>query len=256
MDANIVNEFVPQRSHVVVLYFLATGFALGLTVIAFVFSLGARNFAWAKRLLTLGAGIVAIYAGLLLIASARSEEKNLRANDVKYFCEADCHTGYSISDVKVAKSLGSRERAVTAEGTFYVVTVRTWFDGETTSSRRPEGLALTPNPRMVHVVDEQGRRIGTSLEGQKSLEGGSTVPLSHSLRPGESYETLLVFDVPADARNPRLFIEDWLPLDKFLIGHENSFFHKKVYFQLPAAVELKTERNPQITQIPQIERQK
>ncbi len=233
----IMNEFVPQRSHLVVLFFLATSLALGVTAVAFVYSVGARNFAWTKRVFFLGTGIVAIYAGLLLIAAARSQEKTLRAGDVKYFCEMDCHTGYSISDVKIAKALGTGERQATAQGTFFVVTVRTWFDAETISSRRAKDMPLWPNPRMVHVIDGQGRRFGTSLDGQKALEG-STVPLTHPLKPGESYETPLVFDLPAGVNNPRLFIEDWFPVDMFLIGHENSFFHKNVYFQLPPAAQV------------------
>jgi hypothetical protein len=92
-------------------------------------------------------------------------------------------------------------------------------------------MPLWPNPRILHVMDEQGRRIATSLAGQKALVG-STVPLTHALKPGESYETQLVFDLLDDARSPRLLVADWFPLDRFLIGHENSFLHKKTYFQL------------------------
>jgi hypothetical protein len=81
------------------------------------------------------------------------------------------------------------------------------------------------------VVDEAGRQYATSLAGQKALVAHN-VPLTHELRPGESYDSVLVFDLPADARNPRLLLADWDPVTMLLIGHENSFLHKKIYFQL------------------------
>lgn len=58
------------------------------------------------------------------------------------------------------------------------------------------------------------------------------VALTHELRPGESCDSVLVFDLPADARNPRLLLADWYPVTMLLIGHESSFLHKKTYFQL------------------------
>ena len=58
------------------------------------------------------------------------------------------------------------------------------------------------------------------------------VPLDQPLRPGESYEATLVFELPADAQNPRLWLTDPEIVNWVLIGHENSFFHKKVYFGL------------------------
>jgi hypothetical protein len=54
-------------------------------------------------------------------------------------------------------------------------------------------------------------------------------------RPGESYQTTLVFDLPEGVQNPRLLLTDPWPVNRLLIGHENSFFHKKVYFRLDPA---------------------
>jgi hypothetical protein len=90
---------------------------------------------------------------------------------------------------------------------------------------------LRPNWRVVRVVDEAGQQYATSLAGQKALVAHN-VPLTHELRPGESYDSVLVFDLPEDARNPRLLLADWDPVTMLLIGHENSFLHKKIYFQL------------------------
>jgi len=52
------------------------------------------------------------------------------------------------------------------------------------------------------------------------------------LRPGESYTTDSVFDVPQDARGLRLLITEDDPETRFVIGHENSLLHKKICFGL------------------------
>ncbi|HEV2064075.1 MAG TPA: hypothetical protein VGS00_05955, partial [Thermoanaerobaculia bacterium] len=64
-------------------------------------------------------------------------------------------------------------------------------------------------------------------------EHGPTTPLTKALRPGESYETTLVFDLPDGAANLRLFLGDPLGVENLLIGHENSPMHGKIYFALP-----------------------
>jgi hypothetical protein len=88
---------------------------------------------------------------------------------------------------------------------------------------------------MVFLVDESGRRYRVSSAGQKAVEDsrGPSAALTRILRPGESYMTTLVFDVPEGARRLRLFLGDPPGLETLLIGHENSPFHKKIYFDLP-----------------------
>lgn len=44
--------------------------------------------------------------------------------------------------------------------------------------------------------------------------------------------TTLVFDLPDDSRRPRLFLGDPPGIERFVIGHENSLFHRKIYFEL------------------------
>jgi hypothetical protein len=174
---------------------------------------------------------------LLLAFSFASEERVLVAGEKKYFCEVDCHLAYSIVDVRTTKALGSGEKQAMAGGNFYVVTLRTYFDEKTISANRGNG-PLNPNLRLVRVLDEQGRSFGPSLEGLMAVDARAEkmIPLDQPLRPGEAYETTLVFDVPADAKNPRLWLTDPILVNWLLIGHENSFFHKKVYFALPASL--------------------
>jgi hypothetical protein len=235
-------EFVPKAAPLVVLSFLGTTLLIGATALAMIYFLWRGDRARAAKVLICGVVVAASYAGVLLVKSFASKEMELAAGEWKYFCEVDCHLAYSVTGVRTAKTLGSGAHSATAEGTFYVVTLKTWFDPETISASRENGI-LHPNLRMARIVDESGRRYPTSLEGQKALDAPAAklVSLDQTLRPGDSYETTLVFDLPNDVRNPRLLLTDPLPVNWLLIGHENSFFHKKVYFAMqPKPAEVST----------------
>lgn len=102
----------------------------------------------------------------------------------------------------------------------------------------PQFAPLRPNARVVKVVDHQGRAFLPSADGQSALEqaqGKATTPLTQPLKPGESYTTQLVFDLPADIRNPRLLITDADGVARMIIGHESSPLHKKIFFALASS---------------------
>jgi hypothetical protein len=229
-------EFVPNHAPFVVLAFLMTGFVGFVGTALLVGALLTRRWEWARKIMVALIALTCLYGATVLAASLASSEKLLRTGEKKYFCEVDCHLAYSVTNVQTAKTLGSGEKQVTAEGMFYVVTLRTYFDEKTISAKRGNGL-LYPNLRMVRMVDEQERWIPASLNGTRVLDAPAArmVPLDQPLRPGESYETTLVFDLPSDAKNPRLWLTDPELVNWLLIGHENSFFHKKVYFALESA---------------------
>lgn len=65
-----------------------------------------------------------------------------------------------------------------------------------------------------------------------ATEGGVGMPLDTPLRPGESYTTELVFDLPADARDPVLLLNGSSHATRFIIGHENGPLHRKTEFRL------------------------
>jgi hypothetical protein len=118
--------------------------------------------------------------------------------------------------------------------------VKTWFDERTISPHRGNG-PLTPNRRRTLLVDDTGRSYEPSPEGQFALAqtGDRSTAMSQALRPGESYTTDLVFDVPKSARGLRLLLIEDDAETRFVIGHENSLLHKKIYFD----VEALTKRN-------------
>ena len=227
-------EFMPHDAPLVILLFLGACFGLGVTGLLVVYGLASGRRALVKYGSAAALAAAGMYAALLLTTSLASEEKVLALGEQKYFCEVDCHEAYSVAGVTRAKTLGTPPSEVTAAGAFYVVSVKVWFDEKTVSSRRPRDLPLIPNPRTVSVVDARGRRFTASPQGQAALAqaGRKVIALTRPLRPGESYTTDIVFDLPGDAEDPRLFITtaDWVT--RFLIGHENTLFHKKVFFGL------------------------
>jgi hypothetical protein len=157
-----------------------------------------------------------VYAGLLGAASVTSRERVLGRGEEKHICEMDCHIAYSVLEVRTVDSAGRR---------ITVVTLRVRFDSTTISAHR--GMApLTPGPRLVEVIAQDGRRFAPRPDP-------AAPPLTRALVPGESYTTTLTFDLPADVRAPRLFITGaagWP--DRLVIGSEASLGHARVTFQL------------------------
>ena len=186
------------------------------------------------RVTLVGLALVAFtYAGLMLVFSVKSEGRVLARGEEKYFCESDCHLAYSVVGVRHAKALGVGGAQAEARGEFLVVTLQTRFDANTIAPWRGDG-ALSPNPRDAFVRDAEGHAYGVSQAGRRALstEGGVGMPLDTSLRPGESYTTELVFELPEGARDPVLLVNESSPETRFIIGHENSPLHGKTEFGL------------------------
>lgn len=207
-----------------ILSFLGACFALGVAAVAILFLLLIHRKKPAAQVLVASAAGVGLYLFLLLAYAATSKEQVLDLLAEKYFCEVDCHLAYSVTNVARSRTVGVPPNRRTARGIYHLATVKTRFDEQTISSRRAKDAPLSPNPRSVLVVDDEGRRF------EPVATGGT--PLTQILRPGESYTTELVFDLPSDVKNPRLLITESLWVTRLLIGHENSFAHKKTSFRL------------------------
>lgn len=238
-------EFTPENAPAVASGFLLTCIVLLITAATIVYSLATRKHKRARRIGAGGLTVLGIYFGILLTFSLTSDEKMLALNEQKYFCEIDCHLAYSVVKATASKTLGVGTRQTTALGMFYVVTVKVWFDERTITPRRGN-FPLMPDPRAVSVLDNLGREYEPSPDGQIALEEshGKVIPLTQPLRPGESYTTSLVFDLPTDIKNPRLLIatEGWIT--RFLIEHENSLLHKKITFKLEPEASERDQLSP------------
>jgi hypothetical protein len=185
----------------------------------FVLALLLKRAAWARWILRVELGGLGLYAVLFLIASLTSGTRDLAVGEEKHICEVDCHLAYAVTGVKTARQWDGR----TAQGTFYVVTVRIRFDSNTIASWRPRDVPVVPGGRTVALVDGQGRRYPAAAKA-----------LNRRLLPGQEYTTDFVFDLPADATSLRLVLtsSDWPT--RFMIAHENAFLHGKVLFRLSA----------------------
>jgi len=212
------------------LLFLGTGFAIvsGLLVVLY----GTIR---AKKLAARLGGLLVLvssgsYSLLLLGTGAVASDKTLPEGTWKYFCEPDCHIAYSISSVRTAKVLGAETNLVQANGEFVVVRLKTWFDEHSIAKFRGNG-PLTPVPRLVSLLDADGKRYFPMQFKPGTLDEVS-IPLVQALRPGESYLTTFVFDLPDRERDLRLLITDDDPISVLTIDHENSPFHGKIYLRL------------------------
>ncbi len=215
---------MPGLAPLVLLAFLGTGFVLAGAAAGAAIALAAGRRLLARSLAAAGLSAAVIYGTVLLAASLASREKTLAPGRRKYFCEMDCHLAYQVT-ASAAPSPTTR-----------AVTVRTWFDPDTIGPGRGDA-PLTPNPRVVWLEDASGRRFAPSAAATRAWENahGSSVTLTRSLRPGESYTTTFVFEVPPGLSEPRLFLGDPAGPESLMIGHENSPFHGAVYFALEPA---------------------
>jgi hypothetical protein len=239
-------EFMPEHAPLVVMAFLGTLALLGLLALILVFSVWTRRKWIGIGAVAFGLALVSGYALVLVGVSLTSHEKVLAPGERKYFCEIDCHIAYSITGVEESSTLGVELHPTAAAGRFVIVHLKTWFDPSTISPHRGNG-ELSPGLRRVALVDEQGHEFGPSGAAKAVLEKlrGVTTPMSQPLRPGESYVTDAVFDVPSNLHNPRLFIGDNVGfLDTVLIGHEDSYLHKKIYLALAASDTVSAGRVP------------
>lgn len=218
---------------------LGTGFVLLVVGLALGYSIISKKSGLTKLTLLAMALVAGLYLSVLLIFSFASSEKVLARGEEKHFCEIDCHLAYSVTDVQEPKALAEvthqavAPREADIAGLFRVVTIKTRFDETTISAHRGNGL-LYPNSRVVSVLDESGNEYFPSPAAQRVLENAHAAgtAMTVPLRPGESYSTTLVFDLPPNIRKPTLLIREGESITRLVIGHENSFLHKKTRFQI------------------------
>jgi hypothetical protein len=220
----------PRYAHLITLLFLGSVFVVFVCIVVTAVAAIVK----AGRIAKFAAGGAALaglgYCTLLFGVALATGDKTLPPGNWKYFCEADCHIAYSIESTQEASTLGEEAKPVTAHGRFVVVRLKTWFDQNSIAPWRGNS-PLTPDPRVVQLVDDSGRRFMPLPQVAVALRAAST-PLSEPLRPGESYVTTIVFDLPVDTLHPKLLITDVEPVSRLLVDHENSPLHGKIYLEL------------------------
>ncbi len=177
------------------------------------------------------AGLAVAYVAALVGFGLLSSDSMLPAGSEKYFCEIDCHLAYSVVGVRTAEGVRG------ATGPVWAVALRTRFDETTISARRGREAPLWPAPRHVSLRDTSGgfhEPVSGASEWLARQQIVST-PLTQELRPGDSYLTMLLFELPAGAAPAALLVEDSEWIGRVLIGDERSPWHGKVLLPLPPA---------------------
>jgi hypothetical protein len=237
----------PRFAHFGVLLFLGGGFLVLVCLVIALVAAASRALRIAKFAVAGAALVLCGYAALLLVVAAASPNKTLQAGGWKYFCEADCHIAYSIESVQFASTLGPEASPVAAHGQFAVVRLKTWFDEHSIAPWRGDS-PLTPDPRVVQIVDGAGNRYlplpASALPSLVSMRRNASTPLDEPLRPGDSYTTTLVFDLPAGIRDAKLLIADRDPMSHLLVDHENSPLHGKIFLALTNAPPISARTQP------------
>ncbi len=220
----------PRLAHIMLLLFIGTGLVVVSGLVVTLYGVISEKKLTTRFGALLIAGVGGSYGLLLLGTGLVAADKTLPEGNWKYFCEPDCHIAYSVSDVETVSALGTESNLAQANGQYVVVRLKTWFDERSIAKFRGDG-PLTPVPRLVSLVDAENRRYyPTQLKPGSLME--ISIPLAQALRPGESYLTTLVFDVPKGVRGLRLLITDDDPVSVVTIDHENSPFHGKIYLSL------------------------
>jgi len=238
-------EATPHFAPFAVLLFLGAVFLTGVSILVLLYGSLRRS----RLIAGNGAGgaliVIAGYGLLLCGVSLASSEKVLPVGGWKYFCELDCHIGYSVSGVQTTAAVGPEVQPTSAQGQFVIVRMQVWFDEHTISPTRGDG-PLTPNARRVVLVDSNGRAYARSSEGEAALSRvkGEEITFRRPLRPGQSFVKDLVFDVPKHTLGLRLLITEDDPETRFIIGHENSLLHKRIFLSLNSAPTITSEISP------------
>jgi len=229
-----MSVYTPHLAPIVALAFLGTASALILCLLIAVIGALRKSRVLVLTGLAVGLALSLVYGTILLALSLFSSDAVLAGGAWKYFCEIDCHIAYAVAGVQVAHSVGSEMQPIATSGKFVIVQLKTWFDPSTISAHRGDA-PLVPSERKASLIDGAGHVFGESSRAETILTAAAlhSMPLRTPLRPGESYVSYLVFEIPNESSQLRLLLTSADSLDAALWGHENSPFHKKAYFALP-----------------------
>jgi len=112
----------------------------------------------------------------------------------------DGDLAFTVLGVEKSKTLGNAYTQKTAQGTFYVVTIKIENKGKKTA---------TFDASMAKVKDDQGREFERSIEGQtaKGMAEGQVDLFLQQIQPSLSVTGDLVFDLPDSLKNPVLTLK-------------------------------------------------
>lgn len=113
---------------------------------------------------------------------------------------SDGDLAFTVQSVDNAQTIGSSFDQKTAQGKFYILTVKIQNNGKDTK---------TVNASDFNIVDSQGRKYDYSTDGQTAMEmaNGTTDLFLQQVQPSLSVTGKIVFDVPATATGLKLMAQ-------------------------------------------------
>jgi len=161
-------------------------------------------------------GVVTLYVVAILAVSLLSKDRFIQLGSQECF---DDWCAIVTSSTQTA-AIGD----VTAQGKFVIVSVKVINEAR--------GTAQAPDHPQIVLVDSTHTTYFPSSSGQAALASAEGVqpPLGQRLQSGESFATNTVFDVPTDAQQMKALVTEGSGPP--MIGDQNSWLHKKTYFQL------------------------
>ena len=175
-----------------------------------------------RRLLALGS-YLAVYLAIVVTVSLLSPRREFRIG------QDECFDDWclAVEKAQFASTVGQAATLRSTRGVFCIVTLRV--------SSRALGRAQAAPDAAVHLLDDRERVYHPSPEAQQAYEAsfGSTPPLGSRLQPGASFQSVRVFELPADADNLGLVVDHGGWPGRFVIGDANSLLHKRTVILLP-----------------------
>ena len=160
------------------------------------------------------------YLAIVAIVSAITPQHVIPLGQERCFDEM-C---FAVVESKTAAELGPAGRTVKAHGIFHVVTIRVSSHSRG-RAQREGGL------RAMLWADEKSYQV--SPEGQSGWDAasGPTAPLDVRMEPGESVESVQVFDLPVESTDPGLVLSHGFTPGYFVIG-ESPIFRKPTLMRI------------------------
>jgi RNA polymerase subunit RPABC4/transcription elongation factor Spt4 len=112
----------------------------------------------------------------------------------------DGDLAFTVQSVSTSQSIGNSFTQQTAQGEFYILSVKIQNNGKDTK---------TINASDFNVVDNQGRKYDYSTDGQTAMEetSGATDFFLQQIQPSLSVTGKIVFDVPPTATGLKLMAQ-------------------------------------------------
>jgi len=173
-----------------------------------------------RILRALGTGL-GIYFLIVIAVDIAAPQRVLGMGEDRCFDEM-C---LAATGVRTAPEIGPKGHMAKARGVFYLVTVRV----HSRALRRAQREAGVN----VSLIDSQGHTYNVSPAGERAYEAehGPVTPLVSQLAPGQTIESVQVFDVPAGAKGVALHIGHDGP-GLLIIGDDESPWHRPTIIPL------------------------